>query len=71
MPAASSRVFIAYIDKLTTTNPEEFTYVYDSADRKFVIKARDGGGTPIKEYIATGTMGTNGGSTSVIRTTDE
>lgn len=66
---AGSRVFIAYVDKLTTTDPEEFTFVYN-ADRKFVIKARDGGGTPIKEYIATGTMGTNGGSTSVIRTTD-
>jgi len=66
---AGSRVFIAYIDRLTAADPEEFTFVY-SSDRKFVIKARDGAGTPIKEYIATGTMGANGGSTSVIRVSD-
>jgi len=64
-----NRAFVSYVDKLTTVDPEEFTFVYD-ADRKFVIKARDGAGSPIKEYIATGTMGTNGGSTSVIRTVD-
>jgi len=67
--AIGSNIFIAYLDLLTTTDPEEFSYVYD-ADRKHVIRVRDGGGSPIKEYITSGTMGTNGGSTSVIRTTD-
>lgn len=65
-----NNVFIAYVDKLTTVDPEEFTFVYN-VDRKFVVKARDGGGTPIKEYIATGTMGSSGGTATVIRTTDE
>lgn len=68
--AVGSNIWISYIDKAATTDPESFSYVYGGADRKHVIKVRDGGGTPIKEFIGSGTMGTNGGSTSVIRTTD-
>jgi hypothetical protein len=68
--AIGSNIFIAYIDLLTTADPEEFSYVYSGSDRKHVIRVRDGGASPIKEYITSGTMGTNGGSTSVIRTTD-
>lgn len=68
--AIGSNIFISYIDLLTTADPEEFSYVYSGSDRKHVIRVRDGGGSPIKEYITSGTMGTNGGSTSVIRTTD-
>lgn len=67
---AGSQVYISYVDKLVTVDPEEFTFVYN-ADRKFVIKARDGGVTPIKEYIATGTMSSSGGTATVIRTSDE
>lgn len=62
-------VFITYIDKLATATTESFTGVY-SADRTLVIKVRDGAGTPIKEYIAQGSLGSNGGSTTAIRTTD-
>jgi len=68
--ATGTNVYIAYIDDISASDPEDFTFVFN-AERKFVIKVRDGGGTPIKEYITSGTMGTNGGSTSVIRTTDE
>ena len=67
--SANNFVYIAYLDLVATATSEAFTFVY-TADREFVIKVRDGGGTPIKEYITSGTMGTNGGSSSAIRTTD-
>lgn len=67
--AANNLVWISYIDKLATATSESFTFVY-LADRKFVIKVRDGGASPIKEYITAGTMGSNGGSTTAIRTAD-
>ena len=62
-------MFISYLDKLSKGATESFTFVY-SADRQFVIKVRDGGASPIKEYITSGTMGSNGGSTTAIRTVD-
>jgi len=65
-----SNVWISYLDLASTADPEEFQYVYSGTDRKHVVKVRDGGGTPIKEYIASGTMGTNGGSANVSRTSD-
>jgi len=66
---ANAFVYIAYLDLVATGATESFTFVY-LADRQFVIKVRDGGGTPIKEYITSGTMSANGGSTTAIRTTD-
>lgn len=73
--ALGSYVMLTYIDKLSAAATEAFSYVYGAADRRFVIKARDGGGaskssTPIKEYIATGSAGTNGGEVTIIRTVD-
>jgi hypothetical protein len=66
-----SIVYIGYLDQVAATATESFNYIYGSGDKDFVIKARNGGTSPIKEYIATGTMGTNGGSAGAIRTTDE
>lgn len=64
------KVYIAYLDQAATAADETFSYVYGSTSNNFVIKVRNGGTSPIKEYIATGTMGTNGGSTNAIRTSD-
>ena len=66
-----SIVYIGYLDQVAATATESFNYIYGSTDKNFVIKVRNGGTSPIKEYIATGTMGTNGGSSNAIRTTDE
>lgn len=66
-----SLVYIGYLDQVAATATESFSYIYGSGDNSFVIKVRNGGTSPIKEYIATGTMGTNGGSSNAIRTTDE
>lgn len=65
-----NNVFISYIDKLATATTETFTGVY-LADRPLFIRVRDGAGTPIKTFETTGTLGSAGGSTTVIRTSDE
>ena len=46
-----------------------FTSVY-SSDRDLVVKVRDGGTSPIKEFITASTLGSNGGSVAAIRTSD-
>ena len=66
---ASSNLWIAYIDKLATGTSESFTGVY-VADRDFVVIVRDGGGTPIKQFISSASNSSTGGSISVIRTSD-
>ena len=70
-PAASNgaNVWISYIDKLATGSSESFTVVFASS-RSLFIRDRDGGGTPIKTFETTGTLGSGGGSTTVIRTAD-
>jgi hypothetical protein len=62
-------VFISYIDKLATSTSEAFTSVY-LADRTLFIRVRDGAGTPIKTFETTGTLGSAGGSSTAIRTSD-
>ena len=66
-----SQVIIGYLDQVSVTEDEEFSYIYGSGDKQFVASVRNGGTSPIKEYIATFTIGTNGGETTAIRTTDE
>ena len=62
-------VFIGYIDKLAESTSESFTLVYN-ASRTFFIRDRDGGASPTKTFETTASLGTGGGSTTVIRTPD-
>ncbi len=62
-------VYISYIDKLADATSVSFTSVYLS-DRSLFIRVRDGGGTPIKTFETTGTLGSAGGSAVAIRTSD-
>lgn len=62
--------YISYIDDAAAGTQESFTSVY-LADRPLFIRVRDGGGTPIKTFETTGTLGNAGGSTTAIRTSDE
>lgn len=64
-----NNTFISYIDKLAASTSESFTVVY-SSNRALFIRVRDGGVTPIKTYESTGTLGSAGGSTTAIRTSD-
>lgn len=66
---AGNNIFIAYIDVLAGSTQASFTSVY-SSDRSLVVKVRDGGASPIKEFITEATLGSNGGSVAAIRTSD-
>lgn len=66
---AGKSIFIAYIDKISGATSESFTGVY-SADRLLFIRVRDGAVTPIKTFETTGTLGSAGGSSTAIRTSD-
>lgn len=67
--AISNNVWISYVDDLADATTEAFTSVY-STDRDLVVKVRDGGGSPIKEFISSASLGSNGGSITAIRTGD-
>jgi len=66
---STNNMYLGYIDKLAAATSEAVTWVY-SSDRALFVRARDGGGTPIKTFESPATMGTNGGSITIIRTPD-
>lgn len=72
--ANGTNVFISYIDKTATGTTENFTSVF-LATRNLFIRDRDGGTAgdlkPIKTFETSGTLSSAGGSTTVIRTSDE
>jgi hypothetical protein len=65
-----NEVFVSYIDTLAADSDEAFTSVFKST-RQLFVRVRDGGVTPIKTFETTGTLGSAGGSTTAIRTSDE
>lgn len=67
--SANADAFISYIDELASATSASFTAVY-SSDRSLFVRDRDGGGTPIKTFETTATLGSAGGSVTVIRTSD-
>ena len=70
---STNNVYISYIDVLATAATESFTVVY-SGDRTLFVRVRDGGTAGdlegIKTFETTATLGSGGGSTTVIRTSD-
>jgi hypothetical protein len=70
---AGNDVFISYIDKLADAATATFTSVFLSP-RSLFIRVRDGGTAGdfegIKTFETTGTLGSAGGSTTAIRTSD-
>jgi len=67
--AISNEVMLGYIDKVAAATSESFTLVYN-ADRDLFIRVRDGGVSPIKTFETPGVLGSGGGSTTAIRTSD-
>jgi len=65
-----NNVFISYLDKLAATVTETFTSVF-LTNRPLFIRVRDGGDSPIKTFETTGTLTSAGGSSTIIRTSDE
>lgn len=66
---ALNDVYITYIDKLATATTASYTAVY-STDRDLVVIVRDGGGTPIKQFISAATFGGSNTTVTAIRTSD-
>ena len=67
--AINNDAYITYVDKLAASTSESFTSVY-SSDRDLVVLVRDGGGTPIKQFISSATFGGSNTTITAIRTTD-
>lgn len=66
---AGNDVYITYLDLLAAGTSATFTGVY-SSDRDLVIIVRDGGVTPIKQFITSGTFSSSNTTVTAIRTTD-
>ena len=66
---SGNNCYISYIDTLASGTSASFTSVY-LADRDLFIRVRDGASTPIKTFETTGTLGSAGGSSTAIRTSD-
>lgn len=62
-------VYVAYIDALASGVSLSFQSTY-SAPRSLVVICRDGGASPIKEFISAWSISSGNQSISVIRTTD-
>jgi len=63
-------IYIAYIDDLITSGTTlSFTSVQNGS-RDLVVIVRDGGGTPIKQFISAWSQGTSAQTITAIRTTD-
>lgn len=67
---STNNVFISYLDELASGTTASFTSVF-SSPRTLFIRVRDGDSTPIKTFETTGTLGSAGGSSTAIRTSDE
>lgn len=63
-------VYITYIDKLAGSTSESYSAVHTTGTDNLVVLVRDGGVTPIKEFISAWTFKSTGQSISAIRTTD-
>ena len=72
--AAGKNVFISYIDKLADSTSASFTVVYSGTPRSLFVRVRDGGtagdNEGIKTFESPSTLGSAGGSTTAIRTSD-
>lgn len=70
---SGNSIFVSYIDLLASASTASFTGVY-AADRNLFIRVRDGGtagdNVSIKTFETTGVLGSAGGSSTAIRTSD-
>ncbi len=67
--SAGNDVYIAYIDELASGSTASFTSV-QSGTRQLVVIVRDGGVTPIKQFISSWSQTSSASTITAIRTTD-
>jgi hypothetical protein len=65
-----NNVYFAYIDELASSTSATFTSVHSSGTMSLVVVVRDGGGTPIKQFISGWTQTSSNQTINVIRTSD-
>jgi hypothetical protein len=66
---AGNNVYIAYIDELASASTATFTGVQDGS-RDLVVIVRDGGSTPIKQFISSWSYTPSAQTITAIRTSD-
>jgi hypothetical protein len=67
---AGNNLFVTYIDRVATGNPETVTYVYNT-DRTLFLRVRNANpGVEIKTFETTALVGSGGGSSTVGRIDD-
>ena len=66
---AGNNVYITYIDKLADSSSVTFTGV-QTGSRQLVVLVRDGGSTPIKQFISSWSYTSSNQTINAIRTTD-
>lgn len=66
---AANDVYITYIDVLASASTTSFTAIY-SSNRGLVVIVRDGGGSPIKQFISSATFSGSNTTVTAIRTSD-
>ena len=64
-----ANIFIGYIDVAADSTSEAFATKYD-APRTLFVRVRDGGASPIKTFESPSALGTAGGGSTAIRTSD-
>ena len=65
----SNNVYITYIDTLASGTSENFSSIY-SSDRDLIVLVRDGGASPIKQFITSATFSSSNTTITAIRTSD-
>lgn len=67
--SADNYVYLSYIDELANSSISTFTSV-QSSNRQLVVLVRDGGVSPIKQFISAWSQTTSNSTITAIRTTD-
>jgi len=68
--AINNQVYIAYLDELAAATTASYTAVHTSGTRNLVALDRDGGASPIKQFISSWTFQSTGQTLTAVRTTD-
>jgi len=67
--STGANIFIGYIDVAADATSEAFATKYDSS-RTLFVRVRDGGASPIKTFESPSALGSAGGGSTAIRTSD-
>lgn len=66
---SGNNIYVTYIDKLADSSSLSYQATYNAA-RNLVVLCRDGGASPIKQFISSWSFSSSNQSIAVIRTTD-